>query len=155
MREVLDGGMELYYNHIKYQKGATDMTSQYYAANRKRFYEKMEPGSLLVLFSGEEIRKTSDEFYPFFAERNFVYMTGLGCKQAVLLAAKDGEGAVSERLYILPPDFLAERWTGRRVKPREAEMISGVKDIRFADCFDADIKGLLRSGNYGKNLQKI
>jgi len=126
------------------------MTSGYYRSNRHRFYEKMEPGSLLILFSGEEIRKTSDEYYPFFAERNFVYMSGLTCKQAVLLAVKDGKDTIAERLYILPPDFLAERWTGRRVKPVEAEMISGVMDIRFTDAFEADIQELLSSSNYGQ-----
>lgn len=126
------------------------MTAGYYTVNRRRFYDKMESGSLLILFSGEEIRKTSDEFYPFFAERNFVYLTGLTCKQAVFLAIKDGEGEVSERLYILPPDFMAERWTGRRVKPAEAEAVSGVKDVRFTDGFTDDVRALLSSGNYGQ-----
>ncbi len=126
------------------------MTSGYYTSNRLRFYGQMEPGSLLMLFSGEEIRKTSDEYYPFFAERNFVYLTGLSCKQAILLAVKDGEGVVSEHLYILPPDFLAERWTGRRVKPLEAEQISGIRDVRFLEAFDGDIQALLSSDNYGR-----
>ena len=38
------------------------MNAAYFIRNRARFYEKMEPGSLLVLFSGEEIRRTNDEF---------------------------------------------------------------------------------------------
>ncbi len=96
------------------------MNATYYTNNRRRFYEKMKPASLAVLFSGQEIRKSADDFYPFFAERNFVYLTGLSCKEAVFLAVKDGQGAVSERLYLLPPDAMAERWTGRRVKPAEA-----------------------------------
>lgn len=125
------------------------MKAEYYVRNRHRLYEKMVSGSILVLFSGEEIRKTADEFYPFFAERNFVYMTGLTCKQAVLLAVKDGEGTVAEHLYILPPDAMAERWTGRRVKPAEAERISGVADVRFRDGFAGDLQTLLGSGNYG------
>ena len=126
------------------------MTASYYSSNRRRFYEKMDSGSILILFSGEEIRKTSDEFYPFFAERNFVYLTGLTCKQAIFLAIKDGADTVAERLYILPPDFLAERWTGRRVKPAEAESLSGVNDIRFLDAFERDAKAILSSGNYSQ-----
>jgi len=126
------------------------MTSAYYFSNRRRFYEQMDSGSLLILFSGTEIRRSSDEYYPFSPDRNFVYLTGLGCKEAVFLAAKDGEGAVSERLYILPPDFLAERWTGRRVKPEEAESVSGVRDVRFLDAFQSDVQAMLISGNYGQ-----
>lgn len=85
------------------------MNSAYHSGNRCRLYDKLEPGSLLVVFSGEELRKTSDEFYPFFAERNFVYLTGPTCKDAVLLARKDADGTITEQLYILPPDPMAER----------------------------------------------
>ena len=125
------------------------MDHRYFSANRARLYDGMAAGSVLVLFSGEEIRKTADEYYPFFAERNFVYLTGLTCKQAVLVAVKETGGSVAERLYILPPDLMAERWTGRRIKPGEAEALSGIGDIRFVDAFDNDVGRLLGSGNYG------
>lgn len=125
------------------------MKAEFYAGNRERLYKKLPAGSLLVLFSGEEVRKTNDEYYPFFADRSFVYLTGLECKEAALVAMKDGEGTVSERLYILPPDPMAERWTGVRVKPQEAEDISGAKEICFVQSFEADIRKLAESGNYG------
>lgn len=122
----------------------------YYAGNRERLYKELCPGELLAIFSGEDVWKTGDECYPFFTERNFVYLTGLRCKSAVLLAIKDADSSVQERLYILPPDAHAERWTGTRVKPHEAEAISGVKDIRFTTAFDIDFKALAYSGNYGR-----
>lgn len=108
----------------------------------------MKPASMLAIFSGEEIRKTNDEYYPFFVDRSFVYLTGLECKQAVLFAKKDASGAVDEMLYILKPDFLAERWTGVRIKPQEAEAISGISDIRYEDRFRTDFVRLLEQGNY-------
>lgn len=125
------------------------MNSEFYKSNRKKLYEKLPAGALLAIFSGEEIRKTNDEYYPFFADRNFVYLTGLECKEAVLLAMKDGEGAVSERLYILAPNKMEERWTGVRVKPQEATDISGVEDIRFCQNFEGDIRKLAAGDNYG------
>ncbi len=106
------------------------MQRTYYVGNRERLYQRMDAGSLLAVFSGEELWKTGDEKFPFFADRNFVYLTGLKCRSTVLLAAKDSGGSVQERLYLLPPDAMAERWTGTRVKPKEAEAISGVSDIR-------------------------
>lgn len=125
------------------------MNTAYYQGNRERLYAMMQPGSLLMLFSGDEIRKTNDEYYPFFADRSFVYFTGLKCRQAVLLALKDAEGSVAERLYLLPPDAIAERWTGTRVKPQEAESVSGVKDVRFVGALETDFSALANSGNYG------
>lgn len=64
------------------------MKAEFHKGNRERLYAKLPEGSLLVMFSGEEITKTNDEYYPFFADRSFVYLTGLECKEAVLLAAK-------------------------------------------------------------------
>jgi len=123
------------------------MNYSFHTGNRQRLYADMKPHSLLVMFSGEEIRKTNDEYYPFFADRNFVYLTGIQQKEAVLLAAK-GEEAVEERLYILAPDAMAERWTGRRLKLQEAEAISGIHDIRYVAQFDADIHALAAGGHY-------
>lgn len=123
------------------------MKSTFHQHNRERLYEAMKPNSLAVFFSGEEIRKTNDEYYPFFADRDFVYLTGIQQKECVLLALKDGTN-VSERLYILPPDPMTERWTGRRLKPEEAEAISGVRDIRFVDAFSADLHALAAGGHY-------
>lgn len=120
----------------------------YHFGNRERLYKMMKPNSLLTLFSGEEICKTNDENYIFFADRSFYYLTGLDGKQSVLLAIKDGEGSVTERAYILPPDAYAERWTGRRIKPTEAEEKSGVKDIRFVSAFENDFHRLATSGSY-------
>lgn len=126
------------------------MKTEFYKGNRERLYDLMPEGSVTAVFSGKDILKTNDEYYPFFADRNFVYLTGLECKEAVLLAAKDGSGSIDERLYILPPDAFAERWTGVRVKPAEAEAVSGVKDIRFIDAFISDFRRLSLTGNYGK-----
>ncbi|MBP3645865.1 MAG: aminopeptidase P N-terminal domain-containing protein [Clostridia bacterium] len=123
------------------------MDRTFHMQNRARFYAQMKPQSLLVLFSGEEIRKTNDEYYPFFADRSFVYMTGIEEKCAVLLAVKDGQ-TVTERLYIQPSDPMAERWTGRRIKPQEAEAASGIADVRVIDQFAQDFHTLAAGGHY-------
>ena len=126
------------------------MQKSYYVNNRKRLYQHMDAGSLLAIFSGEELWKCGDEYFPFFADRNFVYLTGLKCKSAVLLAAKDPDGSVQERLYLLPPDALAERWTGIRVRPEEAEAVSGISDARSIQAFERDFSALASGGKYEK-----
>ena len=124
------------------------MNKEFHTGNRKRLYEGLKSNSLLVLFSGTELRKTNDEYYPFYTDRNFYYLTGLDSKEFVLLAMKDSSGSVEERIYILPPDPMQERWTGVRIKPAEAEELSGISDIRFTDAFPGDIHTLAVSGRY-------
>ncbi len=121
----------------------------FFCANRRRLYAMLEQDSLLLLYAGVELRKTNDEYYPFFAERDFVYLTGIEQKESILLVAKDHVGAVTERLYILPSDAMAERWTGRRLTGYEAEELSGVHDIRRIDAFAADMHALAVSGQFG------
>ncbi len=125
------------------------MTKEYFTGNRERLYGQMKQNSLLVMFSGRELRKTNDEYYPFYTERNFLYLTGINAKEAVLLVRKDGEGDVKERLYILPPDLLAERWTGERIKEKQARELSGIEEIAFVETFRKDFDVLAASGNYG------
>ena len=87
----------------------------------------MTAGShLLLLFSGSSIRKTADENYPFYADRSF--LSDRHRAGTVLMAEKDGE-EVQETLYILPPDMLAERWTGKRFTPEDARARSGAAQI--------------------------
>ena len=124
------------------------MDKSFYMGNRQRFAASMGPGSVAVLFAGQEIRKTHDECYPFFAQRNFVYLTGIQQKNSVLVICKDSDTAISQRLYILPGDAMAERWTGRRLTRAEAETISGICDIRFTPQFLPDLQKLALSGGY-------
>ena len=121
---------------------------EFFSSNRRKLYAMLEPDSILLLFSGVEIRKTNDEYYPFFAERDFLYLTGIEQKESILLALKDSSGTVTERLYILPSDMMAERWTGRRLTEYEAESLSGVSDIRRIETFAADIHALATSGRF-------
>lgn len=126
----------------------TTMGSPYFRGNRQRLYAQMKAGSVLVLFSGTPVRKTNDEFYPFYTNRNFLYLTGLDQQELAFIACKSSEGAVTEKAYILPPDLMAERWTGERIKPQQAADISGIGDIAFVSSFEADLHKFCTSGHY-------
>lgn len=123
------------------------MEKSFHTGNRERLAARLKPGTIAVFFSGDEVRKTNDEYYPFFADRSFVYLTGIEQKNCVLLIMKDGN-RVSERLYLLPSDPMAERWTGRRLTAAEAEAASGVSDIRSTEHFRQDLHALVTGGAY-------
>ncbi len=124
------------------------MNKDFYAGNRRRLYEQMKPGSLLVLFSGMEVRKTNDEFYPFYTNRNFLYLTNLDQKESALIAQKDSAGQVTEKVYLLPPDLMAERWTGKRIQPDQAAELSGIESIGLVGEFQSELHRLAASGRF-------
>lgn len=127
------------------------MDKSFFAQNRREAFETLGEGSLALVFSGEALRQSADQYYEFYANRNFTYLTGLekASQGFVLAACKEG-GAVTETLFLLPPDAHAERWTGRRVKPDEARERSGVENIAYLDAFPAFLHRTLSSGRIGR-----
>lgn len=118
------------------------MEMQFHYGNRQKLYETLSEGTLVILFSGCPPRKTADENYPFYANRNFLYLTGIEKEGFILLAEKSEDG-VKETMFILPPDAYAERWNGIRMKAEEVTERSGVTDVRTIGEFDACLHGLL------------
>ena len=98
--------------------------------------------SVLVLFSGGELRKSADAYYPYYGDRNFVYLTGIEQKNSVLVASKDNRGNVRECLFLLPKDAMAERWTGKRLSAQEAEALSGIEAVETLDAFSREMEKL-------------
>lgn len=125
------------------------MDRSFHQENRKSLYDSLPDGSIAVLFSGCAPRKTADEPYPFFADRSFVYFTGVEKENIILLAQKDG-GSVKETMFILPPDLHAERWTGSRIKADEVMLKSGIGNCRYVGEFSAYLKRIAESGYYEK-----
>lgn len=113
--------------------------------NRNTLYNTLEPNSLCLLFSGQAIRKTGDEDYGFFADRSFVYYTGIEQIGSVLAAVKD-DTKTSEMLFMLPPDAHAERWTGKRLKAGEAADLSGIIDFRYNSEFVSFLENMINQG---------
>lgn len=123
------------------------LESYFFKGNREKLYASLTDGTLLVLFAGRELRKTADELYLFYANRNFVYLTGVDQKESILLAEKR-DGLVREMLFVLEPDAMAERWNGTRLRAHEVRHISGVEDVRYTHQFEAYFSLLMKQGNY-------
>lgn len=110
------------------------MNKEFYAENRGTLYESVKKNSLVIVFGGCAPKRSNDENYPFYANRNFLYLTGVEQENTVLMTAVLEDGH-DEYLYILPPDAMEERWTGRRLKADEIGEISGITKTRYTQQF--------------------
>lgn len=126
------------------------MKTSFYVDNRRAFGKYMESGELAIFLSGEALRKSADDDYPFYANRNFIYLTGIEQRDSILMLYKDGEG-LAEKLFILAPDAFEERWNGARIKPEDAAGISGMKDIAYFDEWQSYFAEMVRE----KRIQSI
>lgn len=126
------------------------MKMAFHEGNRKTLYETLPEGSLVLVFSGHAPRKTQDENYPFYANRNFVYLTGIEDEGLILAAETSAGGAYRETMFILPPDLHQERWNGRRIKADEVRARSGVENSRYIAEFDTYLHGLIKLGSINR-----
>ena len=121
------------------------MDLQYFSGNRARLYAALPAVPYWQCFPGEEIRKTSDEFYPCRAE--FCVPHRPGMQTSGVLAMKDGakrcgNGYISCRPTRMPSAGRASASAPARPRPLAA------CDVRRADAFSADLHALATSGHY-------
>lgn len=99
-----------------------------FKARRDKLFELLPDYSIALIYSGVSKIQSEDEFYPFFANRNFFYLTGIEQENSALLLVKC-PGERKEYLFLDEYNALKERWTGKRLKYEEASDISEVVNI--------------------------
>ena len=112
------------------------MHKSFFTQNRETLYKIIPDGALLVVCSGGNSNRSSDEDYRFCANRNFVYLTGIEEPDCILLARRV-YGKLHETLFVRDPDPEVEKWTGRRIPVAEAKEVSGIEDIELRSTFDS------------------
>ena len=117
-----------------------------YEARRQAILDQMEENSLLILYSGENVHRNADAYYPFEENKHFFYLTGLR-RENMALVMKKVDGSCATVLYIPQADPSAERWTGKMVTVDEAKAVSGIQDVRFTQRFDAQMQYMLNGSD--------
>ena len=114
-----------------------------YIARRKQLLENKKENTAVVIFSGIAPMKSQDEAYPFAADRNFFYLTGIERENMILLMRKNYLGEYSETLFIEPYDEVLAKWVGGRMRGAEATEISGVEAIADVGEFSDRLNSLV------------
>ena len=122
------------------------MDKKFHDGNRRRVGAHMMDNDVMLFFSGEPVRKTADEDFPFFTNRNFVYLTGIKQEQSALLLQKHGD-LVSERVFVTKPDLEREVWTGRRLTDEEIYEISDIEQVEDINDLDKSLNELFSFQN--------
>ena len=120
------------------------MDNKFHSENRRRLAANMADNDAMLYFSGESVRKSADEDFPIFANRNFLYLTGIKQERSALLLQKKGD-LLSERLFVTKPDLEREVWTGRRLTEVEINEISGVEAVEDIINLNQTLDRLLTS----------
>lgn len=123
-----------------------------YTQRRQALMENRQGSCAVCIFSGSAPMKSLDEPYPFAADRNFFYLTGIERENMILVLKKNYLGTVTETLYIEPYDEVLAKWVGGRMRPAEATEVSGIQDVRNVQDFHDDLNSLME---WSRGLGKL
>lgn len=122
---------------------------------RQKLFESIPENSVVLVFSGIAKIKSADEDYPFFANRDFFYLTGIEQENSALMLIKC-PGERKEYLFLDEYNELKERWTGKRLTFECASEISQIENVYSNNNLETMLSMALAQENniYGevKNL---
>ena len=118
---------------------------------REKLFASIPENSVVLLFSGVSKIVSEDEYYPFVANRNFFYLTGIEQENSTLMLIKT-PGEHKSYLFLDEYSELIERWTGKRLTFEKASQISDLDNIYSNNTFEEMLSMALAKENnmYGQ-----
>ncbi len=122
---------------------------------RAKLFDSLPDNSLALIFAGSAKIKSEDENFPFYANRNFFYLTGIEQENSVLMLVKC-PGERKEYLFLDEHNELKERWTGKRLTFEKASEISQITNVYSNNNFEAMLQmGLSKENNVYGNISHL
>jgi Xaa-Pro aminopeptidase len=111
--------------------------SELFATNRRRFMERMKPGSIAIFVSNDEVQSNADALYPFRQNSDLYWLCGIQQEDTMVILFPDNpDPKYREVLVLVRPNELKEKWDGKRLRRAEATAISGIQSIVWLDVLD-------------------
>jgi Xaa-Pro aminopeptidase len=113
-----------------------------YKKRRRELMAHMEPNSIAILSSADEILRNGDSHYPFRQSSDLYYLTGFKEAQSCMVlipGRKQGECL----LFCQEKDLVKELWNGRLLGPEQAVETLGLDDAFPISDIDDILPGLI------------
>lgn len=105
--------------------------------NRERFIMEMDPGSIAIFNSNDELPMNADAMHKFKQNSDLFWLTGITQEDSMLvLFPGNPEKKFQQVLVLVRPNELKEKWDGKRLRKEEATAISGIENIVWLDSID-------------------
>ncbi len=113
------------------------VSPELFRTNRRRFAEKLPPGSLALFASNDEMPRSGDASFPFRQNPDLFYLSGIDQEQTYLLLFPDApEPRHRELLFIRPTNEHIQVWEGHKYTQQEARQASGVEQVHWNNELD-------------------
>lgn len=109
-----------------------------FTINRSRFIAGMEPGSIAIFVSNDEMPSNGDAHYTFRQNSDLFWLSGIVQEDSMVILFPDHpDPRYREVLVLVRPNELKEKWDGRRLRAEEGKKISGIGTIVWLDNLES------------------
>lgn len=120
------------------------LPSVFFQKNREKISCALNPRSLAIFHSNDEMHRTADQDFPYRQDSDLYYLTGINQEKTILLLAPDYPDALfHEILFIRRANKMLETWEGHKLTIEEARQISGIKTVRYTDEYESVLAALM------------
>lgn len=113
------------------------LNADIFKENRRRFTSKMQPGSIAIFVSNDEVASNGDALYNFKQNSDLFWLSGITQEDSMVILFPDNpDPKYREVLVLVRPNELKEKWDGKRLRVKEAQAISGIHTIVWLDSLD-------------------
>lgn len=113
------------------------LNKEIFIKNRERFVKLMEPGSIALFTSNDEVPVNGDALYTFRQNSDLFWLSGIEQEDSMVILFPDNpDPKYREVLVLVRPNELKEKWDGKRLRVSEAQAISGIQTIVWLDTLD-------------------
>lgn len=124
------------------------LNTELFIQNRKRFIAEMQPNSIAVFNSNDEVTTNGDQLHRFWQNSDLYWLTGIEQEDTMLVLYPDNpDPKYREVLVLVRPQELKEKWDGKRLRANEGTAISGIKTIVWLDTLEALLQAWIHTAD--------
>lgn len=121
------------------------MNTQLLEVRRQNVFDRMEKGTVAILYSGTSWHMSADAYHHFKVNKNFHYLTDIARDNMILFMDKTTEEPKT-MLFIENADPKDEKWFGKKLTKDEAKAQSGIQEVVFLEEFESKISRMIING---------
>jgi Xaa-Pro aminopeptidase len=128
------------YSHQKYLPNMRyqPIHNELFKLNRKRFTKEMQPNSIAIFHSNDQMPRCGDTVFPFRQNSNLFYLSGLDQEETIVVLFPDCiKEDFREVAFIKRTSEKIAIWEGEKYSKERARQISGIEKVLWLDEMDA------------------
>ncbi len=119
------------------------LSSSLFERNRKKVVKFLQPNSLVVVHSNDQMYRNGDQYYPFRQSSDLFYLSGIDQEKTILtLCPNHPNKELREILFIIESNEKIAVWEGHKYTKEESEKTSGIKNIKYLSEFESIFREL-------------